>query len=75
MGYTQRKNEDRKAQEKTILIYSGMRLEGRRKIAKSSWWAVTAGFEPGTFCVGCEVLTAVAMKSTIFWDITPCTPL
>jgi hypothetical protein len=27
------------------------------------------------FCVGIEVLTAVIMKSTIFWDITPCSPL
>jgi hypothetical protein len=25
--------------------------------------------------VGFEVLTAVVMKSTIFWDITPCIPL
>jgi hypothetical protein len=25
--------------------------------------------------VGIEVLTAVVMKSTIFWDITPCSPL
>jgi hypothetical protein len=25
--------------------------------------------------VGFEVLTAVFMKSTIFWDITPCSPL
>jgi hypothetical protein len=25
--------------------------------------------------VGFEVLTAVVMKSTIFWDITPCDPL
>jgi hypothetical protein len=25
--------------------------------------------------VGTEVLTAVVMKSTIFWDITPCSPL
>jgi hypothetical protein len=25
--------------------------------------------------VGFEVLTAVAMKSAIFWDITPCSPL
>jgi hypothetical protein len=25
--------------------------------------------------VGSEVLTAVVMKSTIFWDITPCSPL
>jgi hypothetical protein len=26
-------------------------------------------------CAGFEVLTAVDMKSTIFWDITPCCPL
>jgi hypothetical protein len=25
--------------------------------------------------VGFEVLTAVVLKSTIFWDITPCRPL
>jgi hypothetical protein len=25
--------------------------------------------------VGFEVLTAVVMKSTIFWDVTPCSPL
>jgi hypothetical protein len=25
--------------------------------------------------VGFEVLTAVVMKSPIFWDITPCSPL
>jgi hypothetical protein len=25
--------------------------------------------------VGFEVLTAVVMKSTIFWDMTPCSPL
>jgi hypothetical protein len=25
--------------------------------------------------VGFEVLTAVVMKSTIFWNITPCSPL
>jgi hypothetical protein len=24
------------------------------------------------FCVGFEVLTAVVMRSTIFWDIRPC---
>jgi hypothetical protein len=24
---------------------------------------------------GFEVLTALVMKSTIFWDITPCSPL
>jgi hypothetical protein len=27
------------------------------------------------FCVGSEVLTAVVMKSSIFWNITPCSPL
>jgi hypothetical protein len=27
------------------------------------------------FVAGFEVLTAVVMKSTIFWDITPCSPL
>jgi hypothetical protein len=26
-------------------------------------------------CVGFKVLTAVVMESTIFWDITPCSPL
>jgi hypothetical protein len=26
-------------------------------------------------CEGFEVLTAVVMNSTIFWDITPCSPL
>jgi hypothetical protein len=25
--------------------------------------------------VGSEVLTAVVMNSTVFWDITPCSPL
>jgi hypothetical protein len=25
--------------------------------------------------VGSEVLTAMVMKSNIFWDITPCSPL
>jgi hypothetical protein len=31
-------------------------------------WYVTTG-------QGFEVLTAVVMKSTIFWDITPCSPV
>jgi hypothetical protein len=26
-------------------------------------------------CLGFEALTAVVMKSSIFWDITPCTLL
>jgi hypothetical protein len=29
----------------------------------------------GRMFVGFEVLTAVVMKSTIFWDITLCSPL
>jgi hypothetical protein len=34
-------------------------------------------FEPRTFPqhVGVEVLTAVVMNSTTFWDIEPCSPL
>jgi hypothetical protein len=36
----------------------------------------TSTLRPNTFkLVGFEVLTAVVMKSTIFWDITPCSPL
>jgi hypothetical protein len=31
--------------------------------------------EPCILSVGSEVLTAVAMKTTIFWPITPCSPL
>jgi hypothetical protein len=26
-------------------------------------------------CVGFYVFTAVVLKSTLFWDITPCSPL
>jgi hypothetical protein len=32
-------------------------------------------YEQTTMAVGFEVLTAVVMKSSIFWDITPCSPL
>jgi hypothetical protein len=28
-----------------------------------------------THCIWFEALTAVIMKSTVFWDITPCSPL
>jgi hypothetical protein len=28
-----------------------------------------------TYCAGFEIPTAVVMKRTIFWDITPCNPL
>jgi hypothetical protein len=34
-----------------------------------------ATFRTRYYFVGFEVLTAVVMKSTIFWDITPCSPL
>jgi hypothetical protein len=34
-----------------------------------------AVFEQTRIYVGFEVLTMVVMKSTIFWDITPCSPL
>jgi hypothetical protein len=30
---------------------------------------------PVTVCEGFEVLSSVVMKSTFFWDITPCDPL
>jgi hypothetical protein len=29
----------------------------------------------GTNSVGFQVLTAVVMKNTLFWNITPCSPL
>jgi hypothetical protein len=32
-------------------------------------------FEQFSYNIGCEVLTAVVIKSTIFWDITPCSLL
>jgi hypothetical protein len=28
-----------------------------------------------TYSVGFEVVAAVVMKSTIFWDVKPCSPL
>jgi hypothetical protein len=42
------------------------------------WVGPRVGLDTGkkvNFFVGFEVLTAVVMKSAIFWDITPCTPL
>jgi hypothetical protein len=37
---------------------------------------ITESFVIKYLCyVGFEVLTAMGMKSTIFWDITPCSPL
>jgi hypothetical protein len=37
--------------------------------------SVTSCFETVKQNIGFEVLTTVVMKSTIFWDITPCSPL
>jgi hypothetical protein len=37
--------------------------------------STTGFFELVSYCEGFEVLTAVIMKSTIFWDIKPCSPL
>jgi hypothetical protein len=31
-------------------------------------------FKPNTY-IGFEVFTAVVMKSIVFWDMTPCSPL
>jgi hypothetical protein len=46
---------------------------------KTTIWMFNAvkvsNFRHRLFYVGFEVLTAVVMKSTIFWDITPCSPL
>jgi hypothetical protein len=46
---------------------------------RSQWQFLGGGGEkalrPVWHCVGFEVLTAVVMKSTVFWDITPCSPL
>jgi hypothetical protein len=45
------------------------------------WWGQSLGTSAENVanyhidCVGSEVLTAVVMKSYIFWDITPCSPL
>jgi hypothetical protein len=48
---------------------------------ETSVYNILVGISHGLFCkprhkeVGFEVLTAVAMKSSIFWDITPCSVL
>jgi hypothetical protein len=34
-----------------------------------------AGKSNTTLIVGFEALTPVVMKSSVFWDITPCSPL
>jgi hypothetical protein len=46
------------------VVYTGTKL--RYSIQESVIWF---------FFVGFEVLTAVVMKSSIFWDITSCSPL
>jgi hypothetical protein len=42
--------------------------------AHSSEMMITA-YQTKRYHVGFEVLTVVVMKSTIFWDIMPCSPL
>jgi hypothetical protein len=45
---------------------------------RSTLWSSSGPFLmlPGNlYTAGFEVLTAVVMKSTVFWDITPCSPL
>jgi hypothetical protein len=49
-------------------------------ISKLKYWQWnhgSVGFDVKTShnYVGFEVLTAVVMKSIIFWDMTPCSPL
>jgi hypothetical protein len=43
------------------------------------YWVYSHSFQSilNTFliCIEPEVLTAVVMKSSVFWDITPCSPL
>jgi hypothetical protein len=36
---------------------------------------ITMKFSTLLFYIGFAVLTAMVMKSTTFWDITPCSPL
>jgi hypothetical protein len=53
--------------------YPNICLEWLRKSAKISQYSRCTDL--GSNRSGFEVLTAVIMKSTIFWDMTPCSPL
>jgi hypothetical protein len=52
-----------KALHKTILLTRGNEVI-----------ALTIYLRTGNICATFEVLTAVVMKSSVFWDITPCSP-
>jgi hypothetical protein len=43
--------------------------------ADAKWIVLETLMKQNIGHVGFEVLTAVVMKSTVFWDITPCSPL
>jgi hypothetical protein len=45
------------------------------RVSKFGGFLLPFGSGTIVFSVGFEVLTAVVMKSTIFWDITPCCSL
>jgi hypothetical protein len=51
---------------------SSINENGETPIKISAWNTVSPGH---IHHVGFEVLTAVVMKSSILWDITPCIPL
>jgi hypothetical protein len=46
----------------------------KRKYVQLKFSSETCSQTP-LICVGAEVLTVVIMKSSIFWDRTPCSPL
>jgi hypothetical protein len=54
-----------------------LHLQGCRIVSEAKRTTAVETSNP-TFdynCVGFEILTAVVIESTIFWDITPCSPL
>jgi hypothetical protein len=55
--------------EKSFQYPSDRRMVDKSRSARSS------DEEKQSCLVGFEVLTAVVMKNTILWDITPCSPL
>jgi hypothetical protein len=52
-----------------------LRTELEIKFSGNEVWQYGMNFRHLGEYVGFKVLTAVVMKSTIFWDITPCSPL
>jgi hypothetical protein len=58
---------------KTKLLDYEMLENGRRAFVSGSIFVnlLNSGFQRNFFCAGFEVLTAVVMKSTIFWDYIP----